>query len=78
MKIRVFEHPRSTLKTVLIYSGILYEIEWNSDDDINYKIQYSVDAAYCNFHLNKIDRETIKAVKLWQEATNKLSGRKCF
>jgi hypothetical protein len=78
MKMMVFEHPYSTLKTVLIYSGILYEIEWNSDNDINYRIQYSVDAAWCNFHLNNMNRETIKAVKLWQEATNKLTGWKCF
>lgn len=78
MKMKVVEKPYSNLKRVVIYSGILYEIEWNSDNDINYVIQFSVDAAYCIFHVAKVDRETRKTVKLWQESTNKLTGWKCF
>lgn len=75
MKFQVWGNANG--KSVFINSGIPYEVNW----DINYhtyRINYAVDAAWCNFHLNNMNRETIKAVKLWQEATNKLTGWKCF
>lgn len=71
MKFQVWGNTNG--KSVFINSGIPYEVEWNITHH-NYRINYAVDSAWCNFHLNNMNRETIKAVKLWQEATNKLSG----
>jgi len=61
----------------LFFGGILFEYT-SHPTSTPYKIQYSVDAAWCNFHLDKMDRDVIKTVKLWQETTNKLTGWKCF
>jgi len=60
-----------------VSSGIAYEV--NLERNLcQYRINYAVDAAWCNFHLDKMDRDVIKTVKLWQETTNKLTGWKCF
>lgn len=60
-----------------VKSGIGYEVILDRNF-CQYRINYAVDAAWCNFHVDKMDRDVIKTVKLWQETTNKLTGWKCF
>lgn len=75
MKIRMVGNQHG--QYAYVYSGIDYEVNLERNF-CQYRINYAVDSSWCNFHLDEMDRKTIKKVKDYQRIVDDLSGHSCF
>jgi hypothetical protein len=74
------------IKTKIINAGSVSEpmayvwigIGYSTNHIGNYRIQYSVDSAWCSFDLDSISRENIRKIKDYQRIVNELTGYRCF